>query len=262
MTDTNIKRLRDRLSSLESAVIAFSGGVDSAVLTAVAFDALKDRILAVTGSSPSVPSRDMGSAVSFCQGRGIPHMVVETSEFTDNDFVSNPDNRCFYCKSNLFGHLKRIAAEKGFKFVVEGTNASEITGHRPGFGAAQSDKGIATPFVELGLTKDDVRSIARELGLEVAERPSTACLASRIPTGVRIEPEVLKRIDEAENYLLWLGVKQVRVRHHGDIARIEADEAGMRICLENSAGITAMLASLGWKNVTLDLKGYRTGGGM
>ncbi len=262
MTDTKIKRLRDKLASLESAVIAFSGGVDSAVLTAVAFEALGERMLAVTGSSPSVPSRDMDSARSFCQRRGIPHMVVETNEFADKNFVSNPDNRCFYCKSHLFEYLKEVAAKKGLKFVVEGTNASEITGHRPGFSAAQKNRNVATPFVDLGFTKDDVRSIARELDLEVAERPSTACLASRIPTGVRIEPEVLKRIDDAENYLLGLGVRQVRVRHHGDLARIEADEAGMNTCLQNSAEIIARLNLLGWKNVTLDLRGYRTGGGM
>jgi len=262
MTDTKIKRLRDKLTSLEGAVIAFSGGVDSAVLTAVAFEVLGERMLAVTGASPSVPSRDMASARSFCSKRGIPHIIIETNEFADKNFVSNPDNRCFYCKSHLFERLKKVAAEKGFKFVVEGTNASELTGHRPGFSAAQKDKNVVTPFVDLGFSKDDVRSIARELKLEVAERPSTACLASRIPTGVRIEQDILKRIDDAENYLLAIGLTQVRVRHHGELARIEADEAGMKACLQNSAGIITKLNSLGWKNVTLDLKGYRTGGGM
>jgi uncharacterized protein len=262
LVNPKIEQLKQRVRSLGSAVIAFSGGVDSAVLTTIAHEVLGQKMLAVTAVSPSIPSRDYDSAVDFCKKRKIPHRIVETAEFENEDFLSNPENRCFYCKSGLFEALTKVAAEKGFAYVVEGTNASEIKGHRPGFQAAQKMKNVATPYVDIGLTKDDVREIARALKIEVAERPSTACLASRIPTGTRIEPALLKNIDIAENYLLGLGLRQVRVRHYGELARIESDDAGMKTCLDRRTEIVGRLKELGWKKVALDMEGYRTGGGM
>lgn len=262
MIETKIKQLEEKIESLKSAVVSFSGGVDSAVLTFVAHKVLAANMVAVTGDSFSVPSRDLNSAVSFCKNRGIPHIIVKTDEFKDETYRSNPENRCFYCKSALFDCLQKIAVEKAFKYIIEGTNASELTGHRPGHMASKSRANVATPFVDLGFTKEDIREIAKYLKLEVADKPSTACLSSRIPIGTKIEPEILRRIDKAENFLIDLGINQVRIRHGGDTARVESDEIGMKICLEKRNEIVDKLTSFGWKNVTLDLKGYRTGGGM
>jgi uncharacterized protein len=257
MLETQINSLCSNIRALESVVVAFSGGVDSAVLVYLAQQELKDKMLAVTSDSASVPSRDLNSAKSFCKNRNIPHLIVNTDEFKNKAYALNPDNRCFYCKSALFESLGRVAKEKKFKFILEGTNASEIKGHRPGFKASCDNPNVVTPYVKLGITKDDVREIARCLGLELAEKPSTACLSSRVPTGTKLDQELLKMIDKAENFLIDLGLKQVRVRHNGNLARIEADEAGMSICLKNHSKITAKLSEFGWTNVALDLKGYR-----
>lgn len=261
MFEKKLDDLRLKLSSLGSCVVAFSGGVDSALLVKVAFDVLRDRMLAVTANSPSVPSRDMDSARSFCKRHGIPHMIIDTNELENPTYAANPDNRCFYCKWELFSSLCRIAEERNMRFVVEGTNASEIKGHRPGHEAAKSNRNVSTPYVDLGISRDEIVGMARMLKLEVADRPSTACLASRIPTGVKIEPGILYNIDRAENFLISLGVKQVRVRHCGDIARIETDHDGFGICIRDRLKIADKICSLGWKYVTLDLAGYRTGGG-
>ena len=218
MIETKLDNLRKMLKEMGGAVVAFSGGVDSAVLVAIAYEELHDRMIAVTGNSPSVPSRDMKSAKTFCKKRDIIHIIVDTDEFKNEAYAENPDNRCFYCKSALFECMERIAAKNGIRYIVEGTNASEVLGHRPGLEAACKNPDVVTPYIKLNITKDDVREIAKRLQLEVAEKPSTACLSSRVPTGVRIAPELLQRIDKAENYLIGLGVRQVRLRHNGDVA--------------------------------------------
>lgn len=257
-----LNKLKELISSYESVVVAFSGGVDSSLLAFVAREVLGDKMIAVTAESPSVPSRDRRSANEFAKQLGIPHETVKTCECDLISYVANPENRCFFCKDELFATLERVADAHGFNFVLEGTNASEILGHRPGFEAAKKRGRVKTPYVELGMTKDDVRKMARVLSLDIAERPSSACLASRIPTGTRITPELLHRVDLAEEYLLGLGCRQVRLRHNGETARIETDDAGMKIVCERAKEIVDRVSALGWKNVTLDLKGYRTGGGM
>lgn len=259
--NTKLENLKEHIKSLESAVIAFSGGVDSAVLVAVAHEILHGKMVAVTGRSASVPTRDLEAAKSFCRKRNIPHLIINTEEFAIPEYVANPDNRCFYCKKELFLQLEIVCKDRGYKYVVEGTNASELTGHRPGYEAACKNPNVATPYVKVGITKDDVREIAKSLNLEVADKPPTACLSSRIPTGVKLDVQLLKNIDIAENFLISLGVKQVRIRHHGNIARLELDAESMQQCLKKKDEVTMTLSSLGWKYITLDLKGYREGGG-
>jgi uncharacterized protein len=252
--------LERRLQSLESAVVAFSGGVDSSVLLACAKRALGDNVIAVTALSPSLPNRDKAQIPAFCSKLGIRHLFVETSEFDDRAFTLNPEDRCYHCKLHLLRRLTEVACEHGFNFVIEGTNASDLLGHRPGFKARQGFERVVTPLVEAGLNKQDVRELASKMGLPNALKPASACLASRVPHGETITAELLRRIDAAEEAICRIGAAQVRVRHHKDIARIEVEEADMALCLKHRHEIIAELRNLGWKFVTIDLAGYREGG--
>ncbi|MFH1829919.1 MAG: ATP-dependent sacrificial sulfur transferase LarE, partial [Pseudomonadota bacterium] len=171
-----------------------------------------------------------------------------------------PDNRCYFCKSHLITRLVQVADEHGLRYVVEGTNTSDLLGHRPGYRAKQKFDRVVTPLIEAGFNKEDVRMFARELGLPNALKPAAACLASRVPTGWQLTSLLMGKIDDAEDLLRDIGVNQVRVRHHGDIARIEVDEDDMDLCIKHKDSIVSKLKELGWKFITLDLIGYRTGG--
>jgi len=255
--DEKVKDLRRRFREIESAVVAFSGGVDSAVLIATGHEELGDRMLAATADSPSLPDCDRRIVEKFCRQRGIPHRFVRTREFDDPQFVANPDERCYHCKRHLYGRLVSLADERGMLYVVEGTNASDLAGHRPGYRASRENDRVVTLLVDCGFTKDDVRKLARSLGLPQAEKPSAACLSSRVPTGQELNVDLLQRIDRAEDALREIGAGQVRVRHHGDIARIEVDPEDMTLCLEKRSEINSKIRDLGWKFVTIDLAGYR-----
>ena len=254
-----LDQLGRRLRSLESAVVAFSGGVDSSVLAVACAQALGNRMLAVTAVSPSLPERDRLMVEEFCSGHGISHEFVKTDEIDDPDYASNPENRCYYCKRHLMQTLIGLADERGFAYVVEGTNISDLEGHRPGHAASRELDRVVTPLIETGFTKADVRSAARELKISTAQKPAAACLASRVPTGVAITTDLLGRIDRAEDLLRGMGVKQVRVRHHGDTARIEVDGAEMGAVIGRRDEIARAFEGLGWRYVSLDLRGYRTG---
>lgn len=243
-------------------VVAFSGGVDSSTLAAVCHSLLGDRVVAVTSVSPLHPQEEVEGAVRVAREIGVRHLLIESDEFSDEDFVRNPEDRCYYCKRSLLRALKRVAEELGFGVVFEGTSLSDLRGHRPGWRAIAEEESVYSPWVEAGFTKEDIRKLARMIGLSVHDKPSMACLASRIPFNERITVERVVRVGKAEAAVKRIaGVRQVRVRDHNGLARIEVDENEMKqlLNIELMRKIAEELKRLGFKYVTLDLEGYREG---
>lgn len=255
-----LNRLYDYLRSLDSAAIAFSGGVDSAFLLAVAHEALGDRVLAVTLVSDSMPDQDREEAVRFCRDRNIRQVLLETDLLELEEFTHNPPNRCYYCKKDLFTRIRALAEERGISSVLDGSNADDAGDYRPGM-QALAELGIRSPLLELDFTKEEIRAYSREKNLPTWDKPSLACLASRFVYGETITQSRLKMVGEAEQFLLHLGFRQTRVRIHDRMARIEVlpEEIARVASPEIRERITKKFTELGFLYVTLDLKGYVTG---
>ncbi|MDO8526842.1 MAG: ATP-dependent sacrificial sulfur transferase LarE [Deltaproteobacteria bacterium] len=256
----SLQNLEQFILGLGQVVVGLSGGVDSCLLAFVARKMVgRDNVLAVTGDSASVPSRDREFVVKFCEEHDIPHQFMLTYEHNNPNYQSNPSNRCFFCKEELYQRLNEIAHARGWKNVLDGTNVSDLSGHRPGFEALKK-AGVIAPYVELGIDKNRVRNIAKHFNLEVADKAQSACLASRIPTGTPIDLEALQKVDRAENLLRDLGILNPRVRFHGDLARLELKPEEWENCFSKREIIRKELQTLGFKFVTLDLKAYEREG--
>jgi uncharacterized protein len=262
---SKLDKLKELVRSYGSCLVAYSGGVDSVLLAYVAHQTLGDKALAVLADSPSLPRRELEEAVAIAKQFSIPLRIIKTDEFENPQYAANPDNRCYFCKHELFSHLAPLARQENFAVIAYGENASDIGDFRPGAQAAGEFK-VCAPLKEAGLTKGEIRGLSAQLGLPTADKPQMACLSSRVPHGEAVTPEKLAMIERAENLLRDLGFHDLRVRHHesagkgAPLARIEVGLEEMPRLLNGAgANVAEGLKKIGYAYVTLDLQGYRRG---
>jgi pyridinium-3,5-biscarboxylic acid mononucleotide sulfurtransferase len=255
-----LNKLKSDIESMGSLAIAFSGGVDSTFLLKVAHDVLGDTAIAVTARSSTYPEREYREAVDFVNKIGVKQVVIVSEELDIEGFSSNPVNRCYFCKKELFTKVLDIAREQGIRYVADGSNVDDLGDYRPGM-AATKELNVVSPLKQAGMTKEDIRILSKEMGLPTWDKQAFACLSSRFPYGQEITREKLEMVDKAEQMLMDLGFRQLRVRHHGDIARIEVSAAERVKFFDEQLmdKIYDEFKKIGFKYVALDLKGYRTG---
>lgn len=258
--DEKYQLLKDNIRKRGSAAIAYSGGVDSTFLIKVSQEVLGDRLIAITATSSTYPERELKEAIQYAKDMGVKQIIISSEELDIEGFASNPKNRCYYCKKELFTKLKKTAEDNNMEYVFDGSNYDDIGDYRPGMQAAE-ELGVISPLKEAMMTKEDIRELSKNLGLPTWDKPSFACLSSRFPYGNQITAPKLKMVEEAEQFLLDLGFRQVRVRHHGDMARIEVspEERGKFYSAAIMDEVGQKLKSFGFTYITLDLLGYRTG---
>lgn len=253
-------KLNVLLQGLGRVLVAYSGGVDSSFLAYKAHAVLGSNALAVTAESPSVPSHQRQMALRIADQFGFPHEIVSTQEMSRSEYTDNPPNRCYFCKDELFSTLAKIARERGFTTIVDGLNSDDLADYRPGRQAA-ADHSVRSPLMEAGLSKAEIRELSRLAGLPTADQPASACLSSRFPYGVRITEEKLRMVDLGEEALREMGFRVFRVRHHEEMVRLEfgAADLAKALNLEVAARLVALFKGIGYKFVTVDLEGYRSG---
>ncbi|HRZ86619.1 MAG TPA: ATP-dependent sacrificial sulfur transferase LarE [bacterium] len=253
-------KLQASIAETGSLLVAYSGGLDSTFLLRVAHDILGDKVLAVTARSSTYPEREYNEAAAYAKAIGARHVVITSEELDIPGFSENPKDRCYYCKKELFTKLRAIADEHGIARIADGSNVDDLGDYRPGRTAAR-ECAVRSPLADAGLTKMEIRQLSKQLGLATWDKPSFACLSSRVPYGDRITPDKLRMIDEAEAFLIAAGFRQVRVRHHGDTARIEVPKQDIVRMLDDGmrSRVVEKLKGLGFAYITIDLEGYRTG---
>lgn len=258
-TAAKYEALKERLSALGSVCIGYSGGVDSVFLSVVAAQTLgPDRVLAVTGRSASVPGLQLDMARACAERFGVPHVEVGTDELADPNYTANPSNRCYYCKTELWTKLTALAEQRGYAAVVDGANADDASDYRPGARAAL-EYAVQSPMQDAGLTKQDIRLLSRMLGLPTWDQPAAPCLSSRLPYGLEVTPERLRTVENAEAALRALGLREFRVRHHGDAARLEIAGEDLDHAVEHAASWVAAVRVAGFARVLIDVDGFRSG---